>query len=128
LLVGSVGTVEAKGHLTVWSPSASESDTWSYLLVAVAFAVFCVYTLVMISATAMIVGWTLRTARGPVAPTQRVGTDRVQLVAYWDMELVRLRGIAKDKGFIGGSSVTKKFLVCWLIEQDNPWLQCCWPA
>ena len=51
-----------------------------------------------------------------------MGTDRVRLVAYWDLDLAVLRGIAEARGFLGGINVTKKFLVAWLLEGDYTWL------
>jgi len=43
-------------------------------------------------------------------------------VAYWDLDLAALRGIAEARGFLGGRNVTKKFLVAWLLEGDYKWL------
>ena len=95
LLVGSV-SVEATNHMTCGSSCDSRHDVRCCWMVALAFAAFCLHTLAVISVTAMLVVWALRNTRSPALPTQRIGTDRVRLVAYWDMELVRLQGVARE--------------------------------
>ena len=120
-MVASVGSVEASSKLATTMRTIPEDGTWSGLELLAVFVTFVLYTIALVSATVMFTRWytttTPRHTRGQV-----VGTDRVRLVAYWDLDLAVLRGIAEARGFLGGRNVTKKFLVAWLLEGDYTWL------
>ena len=120
-MVASVGSVEANGKLATTMRTMPEDGTWSSLELWAVCSTLVLYTIAVVSATAMLTRWYTTTAprrtRGQV-----VGTDKVRLVAYWDLDLAVLRGIAEARGFLGGRNVTKKFLVAWLLEGDYTWL------
>ena len=102
-------------------PGAQTSGFWWFLA-------FVFYSVIL-----AVVGWLVAGRSQTTAMQIRVprligllddgtSTGRVQMRAYWELELAHLKPEAERLGMRTNRATTKKEVVRWLIEKEFPWL------
>ena len=115
ILVSSIGGAQAAGTDTGGS---STDGLWWF------------FASIFYSSVVAFVGWWLATsARTPAPATlcprpldEVTETRRVQMRAYWELDLVQLRAVAGGLGMPTNRATKKNDIARWLLEKEFPWL------
>ena len=115
IIVSSIGGAQAAGPDTL---SSTTDGLWWFL------------ASILYSSVVAYIGWWLATptrtpataTRGPRPLDEVTETRRVQMRAYWELDLARLRTRAGGFGMPTSRATRKNDIVRWLLEREYPWL------